>query len=223
MIEINLLPGSAGKRSKRRLPQFTLKRGTSKPRDGGKPSDPWMLFAVIAWILGPALVGWLFFTTSTTRSDLEIAIEGARLDSTRYAEMRAANAVLIARQDTIAQKLDIIQEIDAGRYVWAHIVDEVSRAVPQYTWLMNLHHVSTGSPMGAPSFLIDGRTGNTFALTQFMQELEASPFIKNVTLILTDQIRQNDKLLYSFALQGDYQEPTPDLIRTVPLFSREAQ
>ncbi len=173
-------------------------------------------------MLSPALIGWLFFTSSGTRTELQVAIEGARLDSTRYAEIRAANAVLMARQDTIAQKLEIIQEIDAGRYTWAHIVDEVSRAVPQYTWLVNMVYVSQPLPLDAPKFVIDGRTGNTFALTQFMQDLEASPFVRNVRLLQTDQIRSPDnKLIYSFALEGEYQLPTPDLIRTVAIFSRE--
>ena len=220
MIEINLLPGAA-KRTSRRLPRFSLKRSGSKSQDA-KPTDRWALFAVLGALLSPALIGWLFFTSSGTRTELQVAIEGARLDSTRYAEIRAANAVLMARQDTIAQKLEIIQEIDAGRYTWAHIVDEVSRAVPQYTWLVNMMYVSQPSPLDAPKFVIDGRTGNTFALTQFMQDLEASPFVRNVRLLQTDQIRSPDnKLIYSFALEGEYQVPTPDLIRTVAIFSRE--
>ena len=220
MIEINLLPGAA-RRTSRRLPRLKFKRPGAKSPDG-KPRDRWALFAALAALLAPALMAWLFFTTSGKRSELTVAIEGARLDSTRYAEIRAANAVLMARQDTIAQKLQIIQEIDAGRYTWAHIVDEVSRVVPQYTWLVNMMYVSQASPLDAPKFVIDGRTGNTFALTQFMQDLEASPFVRNVRLLQTDQIRSPDnKLIYSFALEGEYQEPTPDLIKTVGIFSRE--
>jgi Tfp pilus assembly protein PilN len=220
MIEINLLPGAA-RRSKRRLPQFKLKRSAPKPGEARKTVDQWTAFVAVAWAASPLLIGWMFFSTSGARTDLTVAIEGARLDSTRYAEMRAANAVLMARQDTIAQKLEIIQQIDAGRYTWAHIVDEISRSVPQYTWLVNILYVSRSTALEPPKFVIEGRTGNTFALTQFMQELEASPFVKNVTLLQTDQIKENDKALYSFALEGEFQEPTPDLIRTVPIFSRE--
>lgn len=225
MIEINLLPG-ATRRSKRRLPSFSLKRSPKHTGDaigGAKSADPWKLFVLGGWIAGPALIGLLFFTSSAKRTDLQVAIEGARLDSTRYAEIRAANVILIARQDTIAQKLEIIQQIDAGRYIWAHVVDEVSRAVPEYTWLINLMYVSSPSAFDSPKFVIDGRAGNTFKLTQFMQDLEASPFIRNVTLVQTDQIREKEKLLYSFALEAQFQVPGPELIRTVPIFSREGQ
>lgn len=220
MININLLPGST-RRTKRRLPQFSLKRSSAPRVKDSKARDSWAVFAVGAWVLAPALVGWMFFNSSNTRSELNVAIEGARLDSTRYAEIRAANAILLARQDTIAQKLQIIQEIDANRYTWAHIVDEVSRAVPEYTWLVNIFYMSGANAFESPRFMVEGRTGNTFALTQFMQDLEASPFVRGVTLIQTDQIREGDKELYSFTLNATFEEAPADMIRTVPIFSRE--
>lgn len=221
MININLLPGST-RRTKRRLPQFSLKRSPSERRvKESKPRDTWATFAVAAWVVAPALVGWMFISSSRTRSELNVAIEGARLDSARYAEIRAANAVLLARQDTIAQKLQIIQEIDASRYTWAHIIDEVSRAVPEYTWLVSIFYMSGANAFDAPRFLVEGRTGNTFALTQFMQDLEASPFVRSVTLIQTDQIREGEKELYSFTLNATFEEAPADMIRTLPIFSRE--
>lgn len=181
-----------------------------------------MLFAVLAWIVAPLLAASMFFATSTERAALDVALEGARLDSLRYAEMRAANELLLARQDTIAHKLEIIQEIDAGRYVWAHIVDEVSRVVPRFTWLVGIAHVSGAGSFDPPRFSINGRAGNTFALTQFMQDLESSPFIRNVTLVQTDQLREDEKRLYSFALEAQFEEPPPDMIQTVPIFVRES-
>jgi Tfp pilus assembly protein PilN len=215
VIKINLLP-SATRRSQRRLPSFSGLR----PKGGMSiPSvDRWLLFLVAAWTVGPLLVAWLFFGTRNRISDLEIAVESARMDSARYAEMRAANAILLARQDSIAQKLEIIQEIDAGRYSWAHVMDEISRALPAYTWLMNVTSKPVLSPLETPRFLIEGRSGNTFALTEFMQELEASPFLRSINLMSTDQVREGEALIYSFVLEGEYQSPPPDLIQTVPIF-----
>lgn len=215
MIKINLLPG-ATKRSTRKLPAF----GGLRPKGGlSMPSvDRWLLFVVIAWVAGPLLTAWLFFGQRNRISDLEIGIENARMDSARYAEMRAANAVLLARQDSIAQKLEIIQEIDAGRYSWVHVMDEVSRALPEYTWLVNIMSKPVQTPLEQPHFVIEGRTGNTYALTEFMQELEASPFLRSIRLMSTDQVREGEALIYSFTLDGEFQTPPPDLIQTVPIF-----
>lgn len=219
MIEINLLPGSS-RRAAGRLPRVRLKRSQRSDRER-KSIDRWLLFAALAWLAVPLVAASMFFTTSGRRSELDVAIEGARLDSTRYAEMRAANALLLARRDTIAQKLEIIQEIDAGRYVWAHIIDEVSRAIPRFTWLVGVAHLSGDGPSDAPRFAIDGRVGNTFALTRLMQDLEASPFIRNVTLVRTDQLREAERRLYTFALEAQFEHAPPDAIQTVPFFGRD--
>jgi Tfp pilus assembly protein PilN len=215
VIKINLLPG-ATKRSSRKLPKL----GSLRPKSGASmPNvDRWLLFVLIAWVAGPLLTAWLFFNQRNRISDFEIGIESARMDSARYAEMRAANAILMARQDSIAQKLEIIQEIDAGRYSWVHVMDEISRAVPQYTWLVNVVSKPVASALEPPHFLIEGRTGNTYALTEFMQELEASPFLRSIRLISTNQVREGEALIYSFVLDGEFQPPPPDLIETVPIF-----
>jgi Tfp pilus assembly protein PilN len=215
VIKINLLP-SATKRSQRRLPSL----GGLRPKGGmSMPAvDRWMLFVIMAWVVGPLLIAWLFFGTRNQISDLEIAIESARMDSARYAEMRAANAILLARQDSIAQKLEIIQEIDAGRYSWVHVLDEISRSLPSYMWLVNVTSKPISSPLEIPRFTIEGRAGNTFALTEFMQELEASPFLRSINLMSTNQIREGEALIYAFVLEGEFQSPPPDLIQTVPIF-----
>ncbi|MGH7475370.1 MAG: PilN domain-containing protein [Longimicrobiales bacterium] len=216
MIEINLLPGGSGRRAGRRagagfkLPKLAL--------PGRMPQlDRMTMFVVAAWIIGPLLLVWLFLSARNERNDLTVAIEQAQEDSARYAGMIESVTRLQARQDTIAQKLEIVQEIDAGRYVWAHILDEISRALPAYTWLTQITP-SESAGAGEVVLLINGRTGNNFALTEFLQQLEASPFLQRVTLVSTEQVLEGESLVYSFAVQVSYEEPPGDAIQTVPLF-----
>lgn len=216
MIKINLLPGTA-RRSQRKLPSLASIR--SKSSGMRIPSlDGWLLFVAIAWLVGPLLTGWLYFGTRNRIADLEISIESARQDSARYAEMRAANAILLARQDSIAQKLEIIQEIDAGRFSWVHIMDEISRSLPRYTWLLNVKAKPVSTPLESPQFTLEGRTGNTFALVEFMQELEASPFLRSIRLRSSNQEREGEALVYAFVLEGEFQQAPPEMIETVPIF-----
>ncbi len=218
MIEINLLPHAD--RGSTRGPAFRFALAPSGSGSSG-PAKRWVLLTGLAWIIAIAILTWMVQSTRHARSDIDVAFAGARLDSTRHARIRAANAILAARRDTIAQKLEIIQQVDAGRYTWAHILDEVGEAVPQHTWLVRVGFVSSASALGAPKFIIEGRSGNTFSLTQFMQDLEASPFLHNVKLIQTDQIREADKLLYSFGLECEFEEPPAEVIETVPLFASQ--
>lgn len=226
MFEINLSPGATRKPRRTSAPGRPRLRLPALPRIGGGRAT---LLLALAWLLGPALVAWMFLGARARKADLQAEIEIAVRDSARYAELIAASQRMTARRDTIAQKLQIIQDIDAGRYIWAHVLDEISRALPSYTWLTSIAQVS-GGPQ--PTLRIEGRTGNTFALTQFMKDLEASAFLKDIRLASTELVveRENprgkqgpaqERLVHAFVLEASYEEPPPDRIETVPLFATE--
>lgn len=221
MIQVNLVPGAA-KKAARRMPKLGALGGL--PKFGGLPSlDKLALAGVVTWLVMLPLTGYIFLNARSRIGELKVSIEGATADSTKYANIMAANKRLMERRDTIARKVDIIQKIDAGRYIWSHILDEVSRAVPPYTWLVEVTALPADSTEKHPRFRIEGRTGNNFALTTYLQDLEASPFIRNVRLASTELIRENEKLVYSFLLEANYEEPPPDAIQTVPLFAKEPE
>jgi hypothetical protein len=68
------------------------------------------------------------------------------------------------------------------------------------------------------SFQITGRTGNTFALTRFLKDLESSPFIRGVQLTGTEIVRDaSERMVHQFILTARYEEPPQELITTVPL------
>lgn len=189
------------------------------PSFGGGFGDRWVLTsaAVIVLLVGGA--GYLYWTMTEGMADLDVGIEAAQADSIRYADEIAQNSLLRAREDSILQRATIIQEIDEGRYVWPHILDEVARALPDYTWITEIVQVSLGDQM---QFQIDGRAGNNFAVTQFMENLEASLFISNVRFRLTEQVSEDsggfNRAVTSFSLDAFFDRPSPELLETVPLF-----
>lgn len=214
MIEVNLLPGA--KRSSRR----SGGRGRSLKAIKIPEFDRWLAFIVVAWIVGVAGLAWLILGTQAKAAELSMQIEAAAADSARYATTIAQTNELRARRDTIAQKLEVIQQIDEGRYTWAHVMAEISRALPDYTWLETVAQIDGGP---APTFQIDGRTGNNFALTRFMSNLEASPFIRGVRMLSTTQITEGETVLHQFMLEAAFEEPPADQIETVPLFAAETE
>lgn len=215
MIEINLLPGSE-RRTKRKSAGIALpKLGDKLP----KP-DKWAAGIVVAWAVGIGVLAWLYLSTEARREELTTAIETAEQDSIRYAQIIETTTRLRARRDSIAEKLQIIQQIDASRYVWPHIMDEVSRALPEYTWLTSLSQTA-GGPQ--PQFRIEGRTGTTFALTRYLDALEASPFVAQVKLESTRRQEVEGRALYEFILTARYDDPPSDLVETVPVFSIEEE
>ena len=212
MIEINLLPGSE-RRTKRKSPGVSLPKLPAMPK-----LDKWVGAIAASWILAPALLAWLFLGTAAQKQELSAAIDTAQQDSARYARIIETSTALQARRDTIAEKLQIIQQIDAGRYVWPHIMDEVSRGLPEYTWLTALEQTAGGP---RPAFRLEGRTGTTFALTRYLDGLEASPFIGGVRLETTRRIEEAGRAMYEFVITASYEEPPTELVETVPIFSIE--
>ena len=213
MIQVNLLPGGKKRQARGRKLAFTL------PKFSGVSQDRWVLVAAAVGALVLLGSAFLYFSLSSDREEVQVAYDEARQDSARYADLIARTNSLIARRDSIVQKVGIIQEIDQGRYVWPHLLDEISRAVPDYTWLTEIQQVSSGAE---PRVRIAGQAGNNFALAVFMRELEASPFLRSVRLSSTQQQLVNfgvegQQLVYIFDLEVSYEQPPMEFLETVPL------
>ncbi len=217
MIEVNLLPGGKKRRpSKRGGGGGSFLGKLSVPSLGSLSFDVYTMAAVVvvAGVLGT--LGWWYMGLSSRQENVQVLLAEAVQDSTNYADLIARNATLAARRDSIAQKVDIIQEIDALRYVWPHLLDELARALPDYTWLTQVIQVSVGETV---DFQVRGLAGNNRALTTFWRQLQESPFIRSVQLVQTEQILQpGGQLVYQFQLDCVYARPPLEFLETIPLF-----
>jgi len=213
VIEVNLLPGGKKKASK----GFSFSMPKLSLGGGGDKLDPYMAFFAVAAAIGIGYMGWTFMGVRSEAEELQVRLEEQRQDSIRFAALIAQTDRLTARRDSIAERVAIIQEIDAGRFVWPHLLDEVAAAVPEYTWLNELIYVGD-SPL---QVRIVGRAGSIFAITNFMSRLETSSFLRNVELqAIQQQQSENDPndLVQLFELLVTYESPPLDELQTVPLF-----
>jgi Tfp pilus assembly protein PilN len=222
VIKVNLLPGSRAARKRGLSFSLPSRKGGGGANRGRR--DGWVLGAAAVVLLSLVGAGWLYLGVSGRADDLSVQIEQAVRDSVRYADLISDATALQARRDTLAERVSLIQEIDGARYVWPHIMDEVARAVPEYTWLTAVTQVTPGP---TPSFRLEGRSGNTFALTRFMTNLGDSPFLQNVTLIAANQVGERDpsdpsgrmEQVQQFTIEAAYRNPPPELLQLVPLFA----
>lgn len=149
MIEINLLPG-AKKPVKGGAPKLDLGASFAGLKD--KVKDPWLLGSVATTVLAVATVGVLFSAQNARATEIETKLETAVSDSTRLTSVLAARHKVIAERDSVQRQLQIIRTIDDNRYNWAHILDEISQSLPQYTWLTVLEQTTKEPlPPGADS------------------------------------------------------------------------
>jgi Tfp pilus assembly protein PilN len=223
VIEVNLLPG--GKKSAPKgdpLAFFkNLRSRMSSGGGGGGARDPYTLFFAAAAAIGIGYIGYTFMNVRGDREELNVRLEEERQDSIRYAAIIEQTNALTARRDLLAQRVEIIQGIDANRYVWPHLLDEVSGAVPEYLWLSEVVY-NGDAPL---TVRIAGRAGSIFAVTNFMRRLEASRFLRNVELQGTQQQPSEANpidLVQVFEVLVTYEPPPLEELETVPLFDNAA-
>ena len=70
-----------------------------------------------------------------------------------------------------------------------------------------------------PVFNLEGNAGSTEALTRFMKNLEASPMIREVTLVTSQREEVLGRTVHRFTLEARWEEPDSGFIETVPLIS----
>jgi Tfp pilus assembly protein PilN len=252
MIEINLHPGtgkkSRGSRGGGGSPSLNL--GAVFAGIAAKVKDPFLIGAVATASLAVAAVGGLWVTQTAQARDLTDREQRAVQDSTRYAAVLGERKKAEAQRDSVERQLNVIKSIDNNRFVWAHVMDEIAKSLPAYTWLTSIVQTSApptaqgatpekpgdkpAAPAGAPAagaakdkaaepagpvmkFHMVGNTVDIQALTRFMKDLEASPFVQNVQLVKTSIVQQDGKEVTEFQLDAEYQTPEPGVIRTVPV------
>ena len=242
MIEINLLPGSG---KKNRSTGFSLTAIAGQA--GSRVKDPFMIAAAVSIIAAVGSIGFLHMAQAGKADELTERERRAVQDSTRFvAVLRERNRAL-AQRDSVQRQLEIIKSIDNDRFVWAHIMDEVSRALPPYTWLKTIQQsavVAQAAPVPPPpppakgdakadkgkptpppppappptlKFQISGNTVDIQALTRFMKLLESSPFVKNVTIAKAELVSLEGKEVQEFLLEAEYERPDASVISTVPV------
>ena len=239
MIEINLLPGT-GKKPRNRGSAGINFSGmasgiTSKIR------DPLLLSAVASVLVAALVIGGMFWHQRAQNTQVNEALQKAEQDSINYSGVIREQRKAQSQRDSVVSQVNLIKSFDDKRFVWPHIMDEVSRALPPYTWVTSMvqsNTMNTAGPQPTPpttkggkagpppvdsssvprvQFKLVGNTVDIQALTRFMKVLEASPFIENVQLERSSIILVDGKEVTEFALSAAYQTPDPSSIKTVPV------
>src|SRR5919202_3883507 len=243
MIEINLLPG-AGNKTRSRSAGIDLSGLASRALS--KVKDPYLVGAVASVIVAGAVIGVLFWYQRAQSITTDEALQKAEQDSIRFAAVIREKHKAEAQRDSVVRQVELIRAFDNKRFVWPHLMDEVSRALPPYTWLTSVAQTNAQTtsaqpatppasgdkggkdkPSGPPAvdslsvpkvqFRIVGNTVDLQALARFMKLLEGSPFIENVQLAKSSVILVDGKEVTEFQLDASYQTPDSSAIKMLPV------
>jgi Tfp pilus assembly protein PilN len=227
MIEINLLPGQKRKApggGRLRAPDFRALLANVK--------DPWLLAAIGVAVVAIGGNGAFYVVNTARLGRLEGILTGVQAEKRRWDVVVAQKRQTERVRDSLAAEMAIIRGIDADRYIWPHLLDEITKALPAYTWITIVQYVGVaappgGAPVGTPApattvpndvrVSIDGRTVDIQAFTTFMRQLAASPWLAEVASTRATTVIEQDRPVTEFSITARYRQADSLYIRTVPL------
>ncbi len=236
MITVNLRPNL--KRRRARSPLQGL--GESFRGFGGRVKDPLLFVAVLSWVGVLGFLGFVLLSTTRDLSALEPRLEQTRAEHKRFKAFLAEKRHQETIRDSLVAQIGVIRTVDGDRYVWSHLMEEVTKALPAYTWLVDMGMAAPAqapqtaappagsAPAGADSgatapvhlpvsFTVNGRTVDIQAYTRFLRQLEASPWIMDVTPVAAQTVIEKERPVTAFTIRATYRQADSAYIRTVPL------
>ncbi len=237
MITVNLRPGQKRKRSGGNPLKGLLDSLSGLRELGAKVKDPLLMSAVGAWVVVIAALGLLYLNQVRQLYTLEPRLEQARSEHRRFKAFLADKRRQEKIRDSLFAQITVIRQVDGDRYIWGVLLDEITKALPAYTWLVDLGFTppapapAAPQPAGAPAdsardslppppppvaFQINGRTIDIQAYTRFLRQLEASPWIVDVVPVAAQTVVEKERAITAFTIRATYNRADSAYIRTAP-------
>ncbi len=233
MITVNLRPDL--KRKRARSPLQGMMEGVRGL--GAKVKDPLLLAGIVSWVGVLAWLGYVVVGTTRELNALEPQLEQTRAEHKRFKAFLTEKRHQETIRDSLVSQIGVIRTVDGDRYVWPHLLDEVTKALPAYTWLVDMGHAGSAAPPPPPqsagakkdstaaepylspvvTFNVNGRTVDIQAYTRFLRQLEASPWITEVTPVSAQTVVEKERPVTAFTIRATYRQADSAYIRTVPL------
>jgi type IV pilus assembly protein PilN len=187
MIRINLVAGErrAQKTAGRTLPI------------GQKVTIAGTLLLVVA----VGLVGWRYWALTQRDETLTRDIAAAKREEQRLAEVLKEVTLAETQMAQLQQRVALIEELRRGQNAPVHIIDQISRSLPDMMWLTSL-------TQDGYDITIEGRSTTQSGVSDFVSNLEATRYFKRPVEIVESEISRASRdgaELISFTIKGTFQ------------------
>ena len=190
MIRINLL---AAEREKSKKKAVTL----------GTAGQKLTIGCSLILILAVLFIGWRYWALSRDSSQIDAEIAAAQQETTRLHSVIQQVQQFEQRKAQLQQRVVLIEQLRKGQTGPVHMLDQISRALPQMLWLSELKQAGT-------DVLIDGKSTTLTGLSEFVSNLEASGYFKRSIEIVdtkTETVGTPPSELIRFTIKATFQQP----------------
>jgi type IV pilus assembly protein PilN len=173
MIRINLLATDRGIVAKKKKSRGVVVTAAQRVTIG----------AALILLSTVVIVGWWFWTLREQNQRLDADIARAEVEANQLRSVLGKVQTFEARKAQLQQRVTLIEQLRHGQQGPVHILDEVSKALPDRLWLVSMQQ------HGA-EFSIAGQTTSLTGLSDFVANLEASKWFKRPVEIVDSTVEQ---------------------------------
>lgn len=187
MIKINLLA------ERKKQPSTSSRKKIQF--DGGQGARQGLLASIV--ILGLVVAGWMWWSAKSDISRLQEEHRAADRRLEELEEVRKKGDQFTARKELLERKIQLITELKRRQEVPVHILDQVSRNLPDFLWLDSMNASQS-------NISIVGKATTYNAVSNFYRNLTDSGYFTNVNLGRTFEVAEG----VSFSLTATFASPT---------------
>lgn len=190
MIKINLLAERKAARGK------TRGTGVQLAPSGGGFGQGLLLALVLALVV--VFIGWQWFSLSSQRTKFIEDNRKADEELTRLEEVRKKGEDYKQQRTLLERKVNLITELKKNQAVPVHILDQISKNLPDFLWLDAMREQGN-------ALTLRGKATNYNAVANFYNNLAASEWFANVTQGAVTESPEG----VTFSLTCDFVKPNP--------------
>lgn len=148
------------------------------------------------------LVVWWFWSLRQTSQRLDEDIARGEAETQQLRAVLAQVQRFESRKAQLQQRVSLIEQLRRGQSGPVHALDEISKAIPERLWLLELTEKD-----GA--FTMSGMTTSLTGLSDFVANLESSTWFKRPVDIIDSQVQPADAKagggeMFKFSLRATF-------------------
>jgi type IV pilus assembly protein PilN len=154
---------------------------------------------LLVTILG---IGWWFWSLRQRSISIDADIVKAEAETQQLRSVLAQVQKFETRKAQLQQRVTLIEQLRKGQAAPVHVLDKISRSLPERLWLTDIKQVGA-------EFTITGMSTSMTALSDFIGNLESTRWFKRPVEIIDSQVQANEKTgdLVKFSIKATFSDP----------------
>jgi type IV pilus assembly protein PilN len=186
-----------------RINLLAVERDRAKRRAKFQVQDKVTIASSLILVLAVLFVGWWWWSLRRASADLDQRIVDAERETQRLQSIIEQVEQFELRRGQLQQRVALIEQLRQGQSGPVHLLDELSRALPETMWLTELRQEGD-------DVTIDGRCTTLTALSDFVASLESSQYFTIPVEIIDSQVEPGTAAaaeLIRFTVQATFAQP----------------